>query len=156
MFPGTEKNSAGPKRPLSVKIELQHLELLQKLFEDNDANALSAVVRAAWALLLHTYTGLEQVVFGFEETGNTPRITAMENSVGGETLIPAVCMQMDEDMSFGQFLEHAKNVTPICTNTNDQINQYNSSVLVRFGAHTAVSGEHQMPGKTFILSEKVK
>lgn len=155
LFPGTEKDCVGPKRPLSVKIELQQLHLLQKLSDHKNGEALSAVIRAAWALLLRSYTGVDEVLFGFEATGNPPRIAAMESAINSENLVPALSMQLQPDMSLGQLLQHAEDIDTILTTPNDQTHQYNTSVLVRFGVHAAVSGEHQVP-KTFVMSEKVR
>ena len=64
-FPATGKQDSGPKRPLSARVELQYPELVQQLVVgDNGDEALSAVVRAVWALLLRCYTGLDHVCYG--------------------------------------------------------------------------------------------
>jgi len=156
LLPGTSKHGVCLKRPLSVKIELQNLELFQKLCSHKNGGKFSAVIRAAWALFLHSYTGLEEVVFGFEETGDSPSMATQKSVVDGEIRSPALLMQLRGNMSFGELLEHAENVETILTTTSDGTHQYDSSVLVRFGVHAAVSGKHKTPSKTFIMSEKVR
>jgi hypothetical protein len=156
LLSGTGKHVVCLKRPLSVKVELQNLELFQKFYEHKNDGKFSAVIRAAWALFLRSYTGLEDVVFGFEEIGNLPSIATQKSDADGEIRIPAIFMQLRGDMSFGQLLEHAENLESILTKTSDENYQYNSSVLVRFGIYTTVAGKHQMPSKTHIMSEKVR
>jgi hypothetical protein len=155
LLPGIGKHSVCLRRPLSVKVELQHLDLFQKLLVHENGGKFSAVIRAAWALLLRSYTGLDEVVFGFEETGNSPSMVAQENAVDCEVLIPALLMQLRGDMSFGQLLEHAEKVETILTTTSDDTYQYNSSVSLRFGVNAIVSSKNQLPSKTRIMSEKV-
>lgn len=151
-FPATGRQTDGVKRPLSVRVELQHLDLVQQLLAQNDGNeALAAVVRAAWAVLLRCYTGLNEVCFGFAEVGGAPKASTADGSAAGLVSV----MHISDDMSFEQLVKSAQSDETIVTATNDGDLQFNTSVLMRFGASSGGTTNQQVPIKTPLMSEKV-
>lgn len=153
-FPGVGKQGGGQKRPLSVKVELQHLGQVQKLVATEEGpRALSAVIQATWAILLRCYTGLDDVCFGFEEIGSSSAHTGSPED--SEIPVSAAVMHMHGDMSFGQLLTHAHDADTIVPITSDNTLQYNTSIFMRFGSHATISSKKQPPSKTVMMSEKV-
>jgi hypothetical protein len=117
------------KRPLSVRVELQHPELLQKLFAEDDGKAsLVAAVRAAWALVLRTYTGLDQVCFGLGEVGcnNTTGKDGQRDSV--------VAHLVSDEVSIAELVQRAKDDGFAVGQPGHEAFEYNTSVLFRFAA----------------------
>lgn len=57
----------GAKRLLSLYVELEMAQKLQKQFEACP-DAFSGVLRTAWALVLGCYTGLEDICYGYHES----------------------------------------------------------------------------------------
>jgi hypothetical protein len=114
---------------LSVRIELQHPELLQKLFAEDDGKAsLVAAVRAAWALVLRTYTGLDQVCFGLGEVGcdSTPGTGGQRDSV--------VAHLVSDEVSIAELVQRAKDDSFAIDQPGHEAFGYNTSVLFRFAA----------------------
>lgn len=68
MFPRFGAENTGPRRPMTIRIYLNHLRELQELSAKR-GTALPGVLRAVWALVLRCYTGSEDVCFGYQETG---------------------------------------------------------------------------------------
>jgi hypothetical protein len=148
-FPATGRAIGGPKRPLSVRIELRHLDKLQKLVEENNgSDALSAVVQAAWALSLRVYTGLNEVCFGFEQVGGSSRASDRISS-GACTVV-----RLDENATLEELAREAKGAEGAFSESSDSDGSFNTSVMVRFGA--AASSKHQLPSKTTNMSDKVR
>lgn len=146
-FPATGRSIGGPKRPLSVRVELRHLDNLQKLVERNDGtDALSAVVRAAWALSLRVYTGLNEVCFGFEQVGGPSR-------AGDEKHGTCTVARFDENTTLEELARQAQDAEGAFGESSDSDVAFNTSVMVRFGA--AASSKHQLPSKTTNMSDKV-
>ena len=151
LFPGVGKRSEALKRPLSVKVELERLDMLQAfLVNEGGVEALSAVMRATWASLLHCYTGLENICFGVEG-GAFPSQTGAGDQ---RNPMQAVSMHIREDMSFSQLVAHARDLDHILTTTNDAAH-YNTSILMRFASHGAEPGQNQALSKAYAMSETV-
>jgi hypothetical protein len=127
-FPAVGRAAVGDKtRPLSVRVELQQPELLQELFvQENGPALLVAGVRAAWALVLRTYTGLDQVCFGLSEVGGT--VDDSEASEKGQRESIATHIVSDE-VSLGEVARHGEGEQP-----GHERFDYNTSVLFRFAA----------------------
>lgn len=153
-FPAAGRQVNGPKRPLSVRVELQHLDLLQKLLEKDDVSeSLSAVIRAAWALTLRCYTGLNDVCFGFEEVGGSSNRSASESTGDDLTSELAAIMHIDEHMTLSELVQQAGSDESIVAGANVNSLQFNTSMLVRCG--TATTGAKPLPSKASIMSDKV-
>lgn len=126
-FPSLGRGSVNDvKRPLSVRVELQHPELLQQLSVDVDGkNSLLATVGAAWALVLRAYTGLDQVCFGSNQVGGAeshevgPRDSVVAHIVSDEVSIAELLRSSNEDIPAGALFD-------------EESSRYNTSVLVRF------------------------
>ncbi|KAF2267152.1 acetyl-CoA synthetase-like protein [Lojkania enalia] len=142
-FPATGRQDNGPKRPLSVRVELRHLDLLQKLLgQEKGPEAFSAVIRAAWAMLLRCYTGLSEVCFGFEEVG---RSVVSEGAPDSSTFERATVIPIAEDMTIAQLIHVCDEDKSIKAIMNNNI-QYNTSVMVRHGVQTATASQKQARG----------
>lgn len=66
-FPRFDGDTHSPKRPLSIKVPLDHLPDGQKLSVEDGAR-WPVLLRAAWGLLLRCYAGSEDVCFGYLES----------------------------------------------------------------------------------------
>ncbi|PYH46246.1 nonribosomal peptide synthase Pes1 [Aspergillus saccharolyticus JOP 1030-1] len=55
---------AGPKRPASLRTRISPAQTAQ-LLSAWDQDQLDSLLKASWALLLHHYTGLEDICFGY-------------------------------------------------------------------------------------------
>lgn len=146
-FPATGKQSGGPKRPLSARVELKRLDLLQDILaQENGGRAFSNVICAAWALSLRCYTGLNEVCFGFEEVGNSLRAGADD----GSSLV--AMMRIDENMLLNDLVRQGDDEKCILPETHGNFS-FNTSILLRRGA-TAPSTK-QSPNSPSVMSDKV-
>lgn len=66
-FPRFDSEEEGLNRLLSISVEAEQLQQLQKLYA-KDQDVVRSLLRLAWALVLGCYTGLEDVCFGFLES----------------------------------------------------------------------------------------
>lgn len=89
-FPRLGSNDQAQKRPMTIKVNLEHSFELQKLSAAG-GNALPGTLRAAWALLLRCYTDSEDVCFGYQETGH----------MGGSEAKPGNCIPIAR-LTFGE------------------------------------------------------
>lgn len=99
LYSGTGQLSS--KRPLSVKIDLQHLPVLQDLSENGDARFVASL-QIAWALVLRCYTGLDNICFGLLETGGSPSDDPMAQKFLD---FPVARVNLDESQSVKEILE---------------------------------------------------
>lgn len=153
LFPATGRSRSGQKRPLSVRVELQHPELVRQLLaEDHDGSSLSAAVRATWALLLRIYTGLDEVCFGLGEVGGASLSSITGNSATGDDCEAVAVLRIDDEMPFGQLIASSRNDGSIVTSPKEHQLQYNTSVLIRFGPQ---AGRNQLPHKPTAMSDMV-
>lgn len=137
-FPKLGRGSGNhQKRPLSVRVELQRPELLQQLLaRETGKSLLVARVQAAWALVLRTYTGLDQVCFASGEVGGTSVSSAIGDDgqreiivshfVGDEVLLEELAHRAEDDASSSDQSKH-ENL------------ECNTSVLFRFAAQGGIS-----------------
>jgi hypothetical protein len=150
-FPASGRQTSGPKRPLSVRVELQHLDLLHDLLRGEDGSrSLSAVVCAAWALSLRCYTGLSDTCFGFEEVGTSSRVEADPSD--GACNNRVALFRIEESMLLEDILSQGQGDECIAVDSSGQLN-FNTSVLVRCG--TATNGSKQPSSGAAVMSEKV-
>ena len=148
-FPATGRQMGGHKRPLSVRVELQHLDTLEQLLEkDSGGEILSAVVKTAWALLLRCYTGLDEVCFEYEEIG-TSRTSRSSDDSGGVSFL-----RIQEGMPIEELVKQAQDLPNNAPSLPYTEFQYNSSVLLRSG--TAAASSKHSSSKTSVMSEKVQ
>lgn len=124
-FPAVGRGAIGDKtRPLSVRVELQRPELLQQLLvKDNGKPLLIAGVKAAWALVLRTYTGLDQVCFGFSEVGGTLADNGTGRTGQRESIATHV---VSDEVSLEDVAR------PVEDEVQHERPQYNTAVLFRF------------------------
>lgn len=127
-FPALGRGSVGEKtRPLSVRVELLQPELLQQLFVHGNGPALLVSgVRAAWALVLRTYTGLDQVCFGLREIGGTVDDSGAIEKGQRESIATHI---VSDEVSLGEIARHVEGDQP-----GHERFDYNTSVLFRFAA----------------------
>ncbi len=106
-FPHLGTSRDGPKRPMSLRVNVECLQQLQQLC-GSDVVALPSLLHVAWGLLLRCYTGLDHVCFGYQETGpgtlgqEYPRTSGLPNEMR------AVRFAVDDMMSVADTLEKAK------------------------------------------------
>lgn len=67
-LPGFGSTYNGPKRPISTKTRTSPSHNLELLSAWNRGQ-LSPLLQTAWALLLHRYTGSEDICFGYQHIG---------------------------------------------------------------------------------------
>ncbi|OAG11741.1 AMP-binding-domain-containing protein [Paraphaeosphaeria sporulosa] len=134
-FPSVGRGSGSDqKRPLSVRVELQHPERLEQLFAKDDGKAsLVAAVRTAWALVLRTYTGLDQVCFGLGEVGGdeSPRKDGQQDSV--------IAHLVSDEMLIAELFQHTKEDCFAIDRPEHQGFQFNTSVLFRFAVQAGTA-----------------
>lgn len=69
LFPRLRTSVDGPKRSMSLRVNLESLQELRQ-FSGSEEAALPSLLHVAWGLLLRCYTGLDDVCFGYRETGS--------------------------------------------------------------------------------------
>jgi hypothetical protein len=144
-FPAVCTAGNAQKRPLSVRVDLQQLALVQQLLSEGDNHAsLVAAVKVTWALLLRTYTGLDRICYSYEEVGGASVSSVGEQDVSNGVVDPVVMLDMDEDTTPQQLLEKVETDAP----SEKRKCEYNTSVLCRFGAQM---GKTHAPGKTMAM-----
>lgn len=131
------------KRPLSVRIELQQPEQLQKLFaEDNGKALLVVAVRTAWALVLHTYTGLDRVCFGLCEVGG-------DESPGKDAQNDLVATHLvSDDVSIGETIQDTSGDSSGTDQAAHERFQYNTSLLFRYAVQSSTVAGSSKPAPT--------
>jgi hypothetical protein len=148
-FPAACTSGNAQKRPLSVRVDLQQLALVQQQLSKSDNHAsLVAAVKVTWALLLRTYTGLDRVCYSYEEVGGASVSSIDEQNVSNGVVDPVVMLDMDEETTFQQLLEKVETDAP----SEEKKCEYNSCVLLRFGAQM---GKTHAPGKTMAMPDTV-
>ena len=116
----------GPTRPLSIRVDLQQAQELQRLLQNENGNdLLRSSLQATWAVLLRCYTGLNEVCFGFEEVGGSSQNDSNDELPSS----PAVSLELDGDMSLEHLTHqaHTASSTPFPSN----LFQFNTSILIR-------------------------
>lgn len=70
-----------PKQIRSVPVPFTDASALSR-FSENHGLTLANVLQTAWALVLHTYTGAEDVCFGYIAAGRDVPVVGIEHAVG--------------------------------------------------------------------------
>lgn len=94
-------------RPLSIRVELEQLQELQKL-SAQDKDTLPTVLRAAWALVLRCYTGLENVCFGYQETRRDILVNGTRKTAESLIGMPLARMSFAETQTLSELIAKAK------------------------------------------------
>ncbi|KAH8810602.1 hypothetical protein F5884DRAFT_698551 [Xylogone sp. PMI_703] len=66
---------------------------------------LSSLFQAAWSLVLHIYTGSDDISFGYLTSGRDTPLHGIENAVGVFISMLVCRMQLDSSISIGEMLE---------------------------------------------------
>ena len=106
-FPRLGASINGPRRPMSLRVNLEHVQRLQKLSASDEA-ALPSLLRVAWGLLLRCYTGLDDVCFGYQETGTGTASNERPRSFALANGMPAARITVDDMVSVADTLERVK------------------------------------------------
>lgn len=80
-FPRLNHNSPTKKRLSSIRMEFNKFPKLQELCERTQVT-LASVMHAAWALVLRSYTGADDVCFGYLSAGRDAPINGIQDAVG--------------------------------------------------------------------------
>jgi hypothetical protein len=140
-FPGVRAMTSQAMRPMALRVNLSHLQDLERGV--NGSQDVACVLRAAWALVLQYYMATEEVCFGYEE------------SPGG---LRAIRTSFDAETTFGEVMERMKGESAVTAQeTNGDSNNeseegvqqpsstlYDTAVVLRVksrltGANTATS-----------------
>ncbi|EFQ97050.1 hypothetical protein MGYG_00094 [Nannizzia gypsea CBS 118893] len=92
-FPRLGASTSGPKRPMTIKVPLDQTQALKELCESN-TTALPAALRATWSLVLHCYTGAEDVCFGYQDAAAT-------------AVLPVARLAVEDDTEMSRLVEAA-------------------------------------------------
>ncbi|KAK2746937.1 NRPS [Myotisia sp. PD_48] len=104
-FPTLGAKVAGPKRPMTIKVNLEQSQQLKDLCELN-LTTLPSTVRAAWALVLRYYTGAEDVCFGYQDSGSG--VLGIGSKQGhGISGMPVARLAFEDESSIAQLVESA-------------------------------------------------
>ncbi|PYI12597.1 non-ribosomal peptide synthetase [Aspergillus sclerotiicarbonarius CBS 121057] len=90
----------GPKRPASLRARTSPSQTLQ-LLAAWDQGQLDSLLKASWALLLHRYTGLEDICFGYQPIG----VDAPSSDIHNHNLL-TFNLTIAEDDSVHTILRH--------------------------------------------------
>lgn len=99
--------AAGDKRALAVDVKLSQLSKLQELARGNDGD-LESVLHTAWALVLHCYTGLDDVCFGYSEIKRDALDTGSLNAEDDFLSMPVVRLSFEGSARLNESVELAK------------------------------------------------
>ncbi|PWY83154.1 nonribosomal peptide synthase Pes1 [Aspergillus sclerotioniger CBS 115572] len=94
----------GPKRPASLRARTSPSHTLQ-LLAAWDRGQLDSLLKASWALLLHRYTGLEDICFGYQPIGVDEHNTALSSDIHNHNLL-TFNFTITEDDSVHSILRH--------------------------------------------------
>ncbi|KAH3288864.1 Nonribosomal peptide synthetase 1 [Aspergillus fumigatus] len=94
----------GPKRPLSLKLRTDALQSSGLLSAWREGQ-LTQLLQASWALILHRYTGSEDICFGYHQIGNVSQDLLQSL----EAVDPALCkVSVKEGISLKMFFDQFK------------------------------------------------
>ncbi|RAL11456.1 nonribosomal peptide synthase Pes1 [Aspergillus homomorphus CBS 101889] len=96
---------AGPKRPASLRTRISPAQTAQ-LLSAWDQGQLDPLLNASWALLLHHYTGLEDICFGYQPSSSP---TLFSSTTAHNDLNPLIFnLSIAEDDSVHSVLRRAE------------------------------------------------
>ncbi|GKZ38792.1 nonribosomal peptide synthase, partial [Aspergillus brasiliensis] len=100
----------GPRRPASLRIRTSPSQTLQ-LLAAWDQSELDSLLKASWALLLHRYTGLEDICFGYQPIGV---------DAGARDTVPSFDTHNNIPLTFNLTITEDDSVHAILRNTKKQ------------------------------------
>ncbi|GLA80039.1 nonribosomal peptide synthase [Aspergillus tubingensis] len=100
----------GPRRPASLRIRTSSSQTLQ-LLAAWDQSELDSLLKASWALLLHRYTGLEDICFGYQPIGV---------DAGPRNTVPSFDTHNNIPLTFNLTITEDDSVHAILRNTKQQ------------------------------------
>lgn len=150
-FPRLGSGLTGPKRPISLRVNVEQQQKLQQL-SVSDETSLPSLLRTAWGLVLRCYSGQDDVSFGYQQSGTC-------NSANGEPApsnnSPPMLVArfiLDETMSLAKALEKSRgeyvsgllyqSSVPSNAIKNSERQLFDTAVVLRAFSNTAVSNNN--------------
>ncbi|OCL14025.1 nonribosomal peptide synthase [Glonium stellatum] len=106
-FPRLRTGVSGPRRPVSIRVSLEHLQKLQQLLASDEA-ALWNLLRTAWGILLRCYTGRDDVYFGYHESDLGALVSGGPTGSDIHLRTSVVRFLLDDTISLAKILEKSK------------------------------------------------
>jgi hypothetical protein len=126
----------GPKRPVSVKAKTTPAQKAV-LLSAHEHNSLDPLLKTAWGLLLHRYTGLEDICFGYERLGvdeplktylpDPKKLRMCQLSIAENDSIETILKKYAREDK----LDNGFNLNEACGTNHDDYSLYNTIVLLR-------------------------
>ncbi|KAL2858409.1 hypothetical protein BJX68DRAFT_262934 [Aspergillus pseudodeflectus] len=151
----------GPKRPVSIKAKTtpaQKATLLSAL----EHNSLDPLLKTAWGLLLHRYTGLEDICFGYERLGvdessrkhlsDKKELLTCRLSIDENDSIETILNRSTRDDSFKNGLSSNE----VCRTNHDDYSLFNTIVLLRVCRNRMKDGTPVRPVLPTTLPEQCR
>lgn len=134
LFPGNATANGVQQRPLTVRVELSRAELIQQLLSSPDGTtSLVNAAQAAWALLLRTYTGLDNICFGIQDIGGRGSGSNTDHDI-------IFAMNIEEGSTVEDLLAQVGSGNCVQSAPKQGSVVYNTAMLLRFaGANSAQS-----------------
>ncbi|EAW07799.1 nonribosomal peptide synthase Pes1 [Aspergillus clavatus NRRL 1] len=128
----------GLQRPLSMRLRIGASQSAGLLAAWNEGH-LNSLLQAAWALLLHRYTGSEDICFGYHQIGGDGVQNALQQPL--DTADPSIFkLSINEDDTPKTFLDHVKTHSyfdsdldrskPLITTSNADL-PFNTILMIR-------------------------
>ncbi|KAL5341859.1 hypothetical protein BJX70DRAFT_395585 [Aspergillus crustosus] len=154
-LPSFGATSAGPKRPVSIKAKTS-LSQNNKLLSSFEHNSLDSLLKTVWGLLLHHFTGLEDIYFGHQFYGAGSRLSDTER--------PLTChLNINKGATIRTLLEKGKEGNTIVNGTqeergpdvdNKDYSLFNTVVIIRVCGDRAKEETSVRPVIPAVLSEE--
>ncbi|KAI1343736.1 hypothetical protein F5Y15DRAFT_367766 [Xylariaceae sp. FL0016] len=107
-FPSLVSKSAGKSQWQSSSVDLQISSRRLDNFAREQKMDMSTVLRAAWGLLLKTYVGSDDVLFGCRVSGRDMPVRGLGSAVGPFSSVLACRLRLPADVSLKQLLWDAE------------------------------------------------
>ena len=106
-FPRYGGGVDGEKRALAVDVKLTELSRLREL-ATGETGDLESVLHTAWALVLHCYTGLDDVCFGYCEIRRDAPSDGSSKTQDGFFSMPIMRLSFEESAQLAELVGLAK------------------------------------------------
>ena len=106
-FPALADNTEGDRELLTLELKLQDISPLQTFCSKNSVT-LSNVLQLVWALVLRTYTGNDNVCFGYLTSGRNVPLQNIESAVGLFISMLVCRMDCNDDLVVSKALEQMR------------------------------------------------
>lgn len=158
-FPRLGTAVDGPKRPMSFRVDVEHVQLLRQRSMSDEA-ALPSLLHVAWGLLLRCYTGLDDVCFGYQEVGLNTAGNRQPTISGPLTGMPAARFTVDDQISVADALEKARGEYISGLPYQDSLPSekedsgsswrqlFDTAVVIRRSSNTAASNNNKIASQT--------